>query len=275
MRVALSRDQSAQLEHANRDAIGKSSCMEGNGNSAVSEIQREKEIMKMIWKFAMAGVLAILVSGRAIGQEGQSAPHDAVLYAPHNAVLYGFGNASDLSTLAEGPVKETCSHAAPAESSSATKATNPPTEDEEAKLADKVAKQLEKKLAKKMPVLVAPPDTPAAGSLVITGCFMGADSGNAAKRLVGLGLGASHLSAHVRVFYVGASGPVPVDEFDLAVKGSKKLPPLGAAGLAFNAVSEKNETLQADAKRLADGILKKLKKDQRNEPSPFVNLSSI
>lgn len=134
----------------------------------------------------MGVVLAILVSGSAIAQEGQSVPHDAVLYAPHNAVLYGFANVSDLSTLAEGPVKETCSQAAPVESSSVTK-TNPPTEDQEAKLADKVTKQLEKKLAKKMPVLVAPPDTPAAGSLAITGCFMGADSGNAAKRLVGLG----------------------------------------------------------------------------------------
>jgi hypothetical protein len=45
----------------------------------------------------------------------------------------------------------------------------------------------------------------------------------------------------------------------------KKLPPLGAAGLAFNIVSEKRETLRADAKRLADGILKKLKKDQKNQ----------
>jgi transcription termination factor NusB len=60
------------------------------------------------------------------------------------------------------------------------------------------------------------------------------------------------------VFYVEASGPVPVDEFDLAVKGDKKLPPVGAAGLTFDAVSEKRETLQADLKRMADEILKRL-----------------
>jgi hypothetical protein len=229
----------------------------------------------MSWKFAMAGVLAILVSGRAIAQEGPSASHGAVVYAPHNAVLYEFAKVSDFPTMAEGPVKETCSQTAPPESSSATKPSKPPTEDEEVKLAEGVTKELEKRLAKTMPVIDAPPDTPATGSLVFTGCFVGADSGNAAKRLVGLGMGASHLSAHVRVFYVGAAGPVPVDEFDLAVKGSKKLPPIGAAGLAFNAVSEKRETLQADAKRLADGILKKLKKDQKNEPSTTVNLSWI
>jgi hypothetical protein len=112
-------------------------------------------------------------------------------------------------------------------------------------------------------IVASPADIPAAGSLVFTGCFLAADPGNAGKRLIGLGLGASHLSAHVRVFYIGASGAVPVDEFDLAVKGSKKLPPLGAVGLAVNAVSEKRETLQADAKRLADDILKRLKKDHR------------
>jgi hypothetical protein len=110
-------------------------------------------------------------------------------------------------------------------------------------------------------IFALPPAVPAEGSLVFTGCFTGADAGNAAKRLVGVGLGASNLSAHVRVFYVGASGSVPVDEFDLAVKGSNKLPPLGPAGLTFNTLSEKRETLQADAKRLADSILKKLKKD--------------
>jgi hypothetical protein len=179
-------------------------------------------------------------------------------------VLYGFVNVSDLPTLAEGPVRETCSnYAVPSPNTSATQ-TKAPTDDEEAKLADAVTKELTKKLEKNVSVIVASPaDIPAAGSLVFTGCFLAADPGNAAGRLVGLGLGASHLSAHVRVFYVGASGPVPLDEFDMAVKGSKKLPPLGPAGLAVNAISEKRETLQADARHLADDILKRLKKDHR------------
>jgi hypothetical protein len=220
--------------------------------------EKEKDV-KMIWKFAVMGVLAILVSATAIAQQGDSQGSHP---APNSAVLYGFANVSDLPTLAEGPVKETCSHYADPSSSTSAAKTKPLTEDEEVNLADGVTKELSKKLAKKMPVIYAlPPAVPAGGSLVFTGCFVGADPGNAAKRLVGVGLGASHLSAHVRVFYVGASGPVPVDEFDLAVKGSNKLPPLGPAGLTFNAVSEKRETLRADAKHLADDILKRLKKD--------------
>jgi hypothetical protein len=226
----------------------------------------------MIWKFAMAVVLATLASATAIAQEGNWHGRPA----PNRAVLYGFANVSDLPTMAEGPVKETCSHyAVPSANTSATK-TKPPTEDEEVKLAADVTKELEKKLAQKMSVIVArPADKPAAGSLVFTGCFVGADPGSGGKRLVGMGLGASHLSAHVRVFYVGASGPEPADEFDLAVKGSNKLPPLGAVGLAVNGVSGKRKTLRGDAKRLADSILKKLKKDQENQPSTTVNLSSI
>lgn len=214
--------------------------------------------MKMSWKFAVAGFLAILVSAKAIAQEAhwQGRP------APNSAVVYGFPDISDLATMPEGPVKETCSHyVVPSANTSAT-TTTLLTEDEEAKLADGVTKELEKKLARKMSVIIAgSADVPAAGSLVFTGCFVGADPGSGGKRLVGMGLGASHLSAHVRVFYVGASGPEPADEFDLAVKGSNKLPPLGAVGLAFNAFSARRKALQGDAKRLADDILKRLQND--------------
>jgi hypothetical protein len=117
-----------------------------------------------------------------------------------------------------------------------------------------------------MPVIVAGPSYKLVkGSLVITGCFIAASPGNAAERLLGMGLGASHLAAHVRVFYIGASGPVPIDEYDLAVKGSRLLPSLGPATLVFYAATETRDTLRGDAKRLAYDILKKLKKDNSFE----------
>lgn len=217
----------------------------------------------MNWKFAVTGAFTIVLSvSTAIAEEGDSQGHPA----PSTAVLYGFAGVSDLSHLAEGPVKDTCIHsAAPPAGTSANK-TATPTEDEEAKLAAEMTKELARKLAKKMPVDVAPLDNASAeGSLVFTGCIVSAVPGNAAKRLVGMGLGASRLSAHVRVFYAGASGPTPVDEFDLSVKGRNVLPPLGPAGLAFNGVSERRETLRGDARRSADEILKKLKKDHPSE----------
>jgi hypothetical protein len=209
--------------------------------------------------------LTLMLSMTAVAQSTSATGEQAKWHgtpAADRAVLYGFASISDLPTLAEGPVKETCSdYPVPPASTSGSK-TRQLTEDEAVKLAEGVDKELEKELAKKMSVSVAQPgNPPAAGSLVFTGCFVGADSGSAGKRLIGMGLGASHLLAHVRVFYVGTSGPVPVDEFDLAVKGSNKLPPLGAAGLAVNAISDKGKSLQGDSKRMADEILKKLKKD--------------
>lgn len=181
---------------------------------------------------------------------------------PKTAVLYGFANVTDISTLPEGLAKETCSHHAASAVAGSGAESKASTQDETTQLANTVTEELTKRLSKKMSVTVAHPgDIPPVGSLVISGCFLSADRGHAAERLAGMGLGASHLSAHVRLFYAGVSTPVPFDEFNLSVKGSKRLPPIGPVGLGINAVSEKRETLQADAKRLADNILKRLKKD--------------
>jgi hypothetical protein len=184
--------------------------------------------------------------------------------APKSAVLYGFANITDSAALPEGPVKQTCSAYAISAASSSGKTTNPPTQEEAVQLAKGVAEELAKRLSKKMPVTVAKPgDTPPEGSLVITGCFVSADRGNAAARLIGLGLGASHLSAHVRLSYAGASTAKLIDEFDVSVKGSNKLPPAGPVGLGINAARETQATLQADARKLADNILKRWQNGQK------------
>ena len=106
-----------------------------------------------------------------------------------------------------------------------------------------------------------PPQMPVVGSLVFTGCFVDMEAGSASKRLVGMGISASRLSAQVRVFYAGASGPMPVAEFDVVVKGSQKIPAVGAVGLAFNAGRARNDRLEDDATRLAKEILTTLKQD--------------
>ena len=183
--------------------------------------------------------------------------------AAKRVVLYGFANVTDVAMLSDGPVKETCSQALDPSASMSPTRVKPLTVEQQAKLADNVTEELANGLEKRIPVIYAqPPRMPAAGSLVITGCFVDMDPGSSSKRLIGAGLGSSHLSAHVRVFYVGASGPVPVDEFDVAVNGSNKLSTSGAAGLAFNAFRAKRNALPADATLLADQILKKLQTDE-------------
>jgi hypothetical protein len=217
-------------------------------------------VCSLVLSMTMTAVAQESSSSRASDPQKQWLQGDT---APKTVVLYGFADVTDVAMLSDGPVKETCSHALDPSANMFPTKTKPLTTEQQAQLADNVAEELANGLEKRIPVIYAqPPEMPAAGSLVFTGCFVNTDPGSTSKRLVGAGLGSSHLSAHVRVFYAGASGPVPVDEFDVAVNGSNKVPALGTAGLAFNAFRAKRSTLPTDATQLADQILKKLQTDQ-------------
>lgn len=133
------------------------------------------------------------------------------------------------------------------------------------KLVDTISAELQKKLAKKMDTRIGEPaDQPSTGTLVLAGCLTTIDPGNAAKRMVGMNLGASHLAAHVVVQLKTEDALVAVKEFDATAKGAKALPPLGVVGVATHAAAERRETLSADAKRLADEISKTLSKKATN-----------
>ncbi|HTZ60890.1 MAG TPA: DUF4410 domain-containing protein [Acidobacteriaceae bacterium] len=127
------------------------------------------------------------------------------------------------------------------------------------KLIETISTELQKKLGKKMTARVgAPGDDTATGTLIVAGCLTTVDPGNAAKRMAGMNLGASHLGAHVVAKMKTADGLVLVKEFDATAKGSKVMPPIGPVGVATHAAAERRETLNADAKRLAGEIAKNL-----------------
>jgi len=127
------------------------------------------------------------------------------------------------------------------------------------KLLEAINKQLMRKLAKKMPTTIATSGaTIDPNTLVIAGCLTRVDPGNAAKRMAGMNLGASHLNAHVRILLEDGSELKQLQDFDLATRGANPLPPLGPLGVVTHAATESRETLQADAKRLADQIVKKI-----------------
>ena len=88
------------------------------------------------------------------------------------------------------------------------------------------------------------------GALVVAGCIEQADPGNAAERLVGMNMGASVLTAHVRLFRDGRL----VREFDVEARGANTLPPIGPVGLAVHGVKGLHETLAADAMKLSRRI---------------------
>jgi hypothetical protein len=133
------------------------------------------------------------------------------------------------------------------------------------KLIDAISAELQKKLAKKMETRIGQPaDELATGTLVLAGCLTTIDPGNPAKRMAGMNLGASHLAAHVVVQLKTEDALVAVKEFDATAKGAMTLPPLGVVGVATHAAAERRETLNADAKRLADQILKTMSKKATN-----------
>jgi hypothetical protein len=133
------------------------------------------------------------------------------------------------------------------------------------KLIDAVAAELQKQLMKKMETRIGQPGDPLVpGTLLLAGCLTTIDPGNPAKRMAGMNLGASELAAHVVVQLKTADALVAVKEFDATAKGAKKLPPLSVVGVATHAAAERKETLSADAKRLADEIVKTLSKPAAN-----------
>ena len=78
-----------------------------------------------------------------------------------------------------------------------------------------------------------------------------------------MNVGASYLGVHVVALSRTKDGWDPVDTFDMQVKGGDLLPPLGPAGLAVHAARDRRQTLSADARKLADQILKELSQDTK------------
>jgi hypothetical protein len=136
-------------------------------------------------------------------------------------------------------------------------------------ILDEISQKMNERLSKKMTVFVDPAEASIpVGAMVISGCITRADPGNAGTRLVGMEVGASKLNVHVIALRKTADGFRPFDEFDLAVKGGDILPPIGPAGLAVHAARDKQQTLAADAGRIADKILKKISSDQKANQKP-------
>jgi hypothetical protein len=181
-----------------------------------------------------------------------------------NAVVMRFAIQSQTFADPKSPSTQGC----PEMSTDAPPATAPLHVDP--KVLDAITEELQKKLSKKMSVMLQPdPNTIPVGSLVISGCLTRADAGNAAERLVGMNLGTSYLAAHVRLLSKTRSGLVLLDEFDVQTKGGKVLPPIGPIGLAAHAASERKETLSVDAKKLADQILKRVSNTMKAQAHAF------
>jgi hypothetical protein len=181
----------------------------------------------------------------------------------HNAVIFEFGvlspTHSDETTLSA----RACLAAAKATEVSAGTTQPPALSNVDPKILSGITDELHNRLSKTMSVTVdAEAKDILVDSLIVTGCITRIDAGSGAKRLLGMNLGASHIGAHVIVFSKTKAGFTTVDSFDIQVKGGDPLPPIGPMALAIHAAREHGQTLSADAKKLADQVVKKLAKDK-------------
>ena len=86
------------------------------------------------------------------------------------------------------------------------------------KILNNISEEMGKRLSKKMSVMVNPePNAIPVGALVISGCITRANAGNAAARLVGMNVGASHLGVHIVALSRTNDGWAPMDTFDVKV----------------------------------------------------------
>ena len=197
--------------------------------------------------------------------QGASTRSPEASNTPSQAMIYTFAAATNRASVPVTPSDSACPNGADRPLAVTANPINPG-------LAETINAELTRKLTKKMPVTIARGnDLITPGTLVFTGCLVTANGGNAAKRLVGFDLGSSQLSAHVRVMLQTNTRLTPLQEFDVSVKAGNMLPPLGAAGLFAHVVKERKQTLNADAKKLADQILKKFKENSKKQSNSGIN----
>lgn len=120
-------------------------------------------------------------------------------------------------------------------------------------------------------VASAPDDAaPAAGTLTVEGQFFSIDQGSERRRMIiGFGVGASEVRVLVQAFETTPQGPELVDDFYATVKSSPR-PGAGPVGGASAVVARKTaggvlgllganqQSVEADARRLADSISREL-----------------
>jgi hypothetical protein len=195
----------------------------------------------------------------------------------HTAAVLRFGvqgsDNHDVSTLSmkSCTVAPPAAPSTPANAQPDAQATQPPEPIQvDPMILDALSQKMSDRLSTKMaPVAVDPAESAIpVGAMVISGCITRANPGNARARLIGMGVGASDLSVHVIALHRTSDGFQAFDDFALEVKGEDILPPIGPIGLAVHAHMDRQQTLEADANRLAGKILRKIARDEKAKQTP-------
>lgn len=193
----------------------------------------------------------------------QQPANDAATSTPRQPTVAIFRFAVPAETTATaGPASEVCAqYNSDAQTSASAAAPAKLTIDP--KIPAGISTELQQELLKKkMTVMVEPePDAIPVGSVIVCGRIFNARKGSAAGRMVGLGLGASRLNAHIVLLSKTEGGFAPIDTFDLRLKGRNLFPPGLSTAATQALIFERRQNLPALAKKLADRVVKRLNSD--------------
>jgi hypothetical protein len=224
-----------------------------------------KEIIPSHWGWIRTIALcatALGIGGASLAFGATNTTSAMTYQQTRTAVVERFTTPSESAMDSAALASQACNRNGGAASTGAATASNYFSVDP--KTLGEISTELQKQLSKSMPVMVNPdPKGIPAGSVIVSGCISKATKGSAAKRMVGMGWGSSQMAAHIVFLSKTETGLVPMDSFELRVKGRAILPPLGPVGVAVHAVREPRETLSADGKKLADQTATRLSSEMK------------
>lgn len=192
----------------------------------------------------------------------QSATDSSMSVSQQPAVaIFRFAVQSEMTETAV-PSSQVCSQNTSAANSSAS-STKPDKLTVDPKILDAISNELQQALSKKKMAVMVDPDPNAlpVGSFIVCGRIFKANKGSAIGRMIGLGLGASRLNAHIVLLSKSERGFTPIDSFDIKLKGRNLFPPGASTAVLQAAIMERRQNLQALARKLADQVVKRLDKD--------------
>jgi hypothetical protein len=214
--------------------------------------------------FILACALLITAS-QAFGYQSanvQQQPANVASASQQPTVAVFRFTAQSETTDTAAPSSQPCSqYTSEAKSSAGAKAPDKLTVDPA--ILDGISNELQKELLKKKMTVMADPDADAisVGSVVVCGRIFKAQKGSPVGRMLGFGLGASRLYAHVILLSKTESGFTHMDSFDLKMRGRNLLPPGISTAVIQAAFMERRQKLPALARKLADRVVKRLDGD--------------
>jgi len=231
-----------------------------NATNKNSKMKRRNIVLKQIVRSGLilaCGLLTTVAYMTATDQPANSSPESAV-HHPAVAVFRFVGKSESVTDSTALSAQACAEYNGSAKSGANISGTSAASAQDNLivgpEILDAIFHELEQRVSKKkMSIMVDPdPETVPDGALLIGGCIFKVGKGGTIDNLFGFPVGESRLGAHIIFLSKGRTGVIPLDSFDLVVKG-----------MWIDGAEDPHENLSLDAGDLADKVVRKLGRDMK------------